>query len=69
MLIQIVERITIFADCYLACSISIEDVKIAYDLLLKNGSVERATINQFANRCSSAILLVFSQVPFIGVVD
>lgn len=49
--------------------ISIEDFKIAYDLLLKNGSVERATINQFANRCSSAIVLVFSQVPFIGVDD
>lgn len=49
--------------------ISIEDFKIAYDMLLKNGSVERATINQFANRCSSAIVLVFSQVPFIGVVD
>ena len=47
--------------------IKIEDFKFAYDYLLKNGSVERDLINQHTNRCSSAIFLVFAQVPFIGV--
>lgn len=47
--------------------ISIEEFKLAYDLLVSNGSVERTLINQYVNRCSSAIVLVLSQVPFIGV--
>ena len=49
--------------------ISIEEFKLAYDLLVTNGSVERTLINQHAKRCSSAIVLVLSQVPFIGVQD
>ena len=49
--------------------ISIEEFKIAYNLLVSNGSVERTLINQHAKRCSSAIVLVLSQVPFIGVRD
>ena len=49
--------------------ISIEEFKLAYDLLVSNGSVERTLINQHAKRCSSAIVLVLSQVPFIGVQD
>lgn len=49
--------------------IRIEEFRIAYNMLLANGSVERMLINQHANRCSSAIFLVLSQVPFIGVMD
>ncbi len=47
--------------------ISIEEFQLAYELLVKNGSVERVLINQHAKRCSSGIVLVLSQVPFIGV--
>lgn len=47
--------------------IRIEEFKIAYDILLAKGSVERTLINQHANRCSSAIFLVLAQVPFIRV--
>ena len=47
--------------------ISIEDFKYAYNQLTINGQVERTLINQHANRCSSGIVLVLSQVPFIGV--
>lgn len=47
--------------------ISIEDVKMAYGLLQKQGYAERSAINQFANRCSSGIVLLLSQVPFIGI--
>ncbi|MCR4664874.1 MAG: restriction endonuclease [Paludibacteraceae bacterium] len=48
-------------------TIRIEEFKMAYNMLLSNGSVERTVINQHANRCSSAIILVLAQVPFIGV--
>lgn len=47
--------------------IEIEDIKMAYSLLEKNGIVERSLINQFVKRCSSGIILLLSQVPFIGV--
>jgi len=47
--------------------ISIEDFRFAYSQLVKNGVVERTLINQHAKRCSSGIVLVLSQVPFIGV--
>lgn len=47
--------------------ISIEDVKMAYGLLQKQGYAERSAIDQFANRCSSGIALLLSQVPFIGI--
>lgn len=46
---------------------SIEDFRMAYGLLERNGSAERSEINQVVNRCSSGIVLVFLQVPFIGV--
>lgn len=46
--------------------ISIEEFQLAYELLVTNGSVERILINQHAKRCSSGIVLVLSQVPFIG---
>ncbi len=46
--------------------ISIEEFQLAYELLVTNGSVERVLINQHAKRCSSGIVLVLSQVPFIG---
>lgn len=46
---------------------SIEDFRMAYGLLERNGTAERSEINQVVNRCSSGIVLVFSQVPFIGV--
>jgi len=47
--------------------IEIEDIKMAYSLLEKNGTVEQSLINQFVKRCSSGIILLLSQVPFIGV--
>ncbi len=47
--------------------IEIEDVKKAYSLLEENGITERALINNFVKRCSSGIVLLLSQVPFIGV--
>lgn len=47
--------------------IEIEDIKMAYSLLEKNGIVEQSLINQFVKRCSSGIILLLSQVPFIGV--
>lgn len=46
---------------------SIEDFRMAYGLLERNESAERSEINQVVNRCSSGIVLVFLQVPFIGV--
>lgn len=46
---------------------SIEDFRMAYGLLERNGTAERSEINQVVNRCSSGIVLVFLQVPFIGV--
>ena len=50
-------------------NISIEDFKYAYYQLALHGRVERTLINQHAKRCSSGIVLVLSQVPFIGVQD
>jgi len=50
-------------------TIRIEEFRIAYDMLLTNGNVEKTLINQHASRCSSAIFLVLAQVPFIGVQD
>ena len=47
--------------------ISIEDFKKAYGLLERYGNVERNEINQITNRCSSGIVLILSQVPFIGI--
>lgn len=49
--------------------ISIEEFKFAYNQLIKYGSIERTLINQYTNRCSSVIVLVLSQVPFIGLRD
>ena len=37
--------------------------------LAQHGYVERELINQHANRCSSGIVLVLSQVPFIEEKD
>ena len=42
-----------------------EDFEFAYKLLVKEGSVERGFLNQHVNRCSSGIVLVLAQVPFI----
>ena len=47
--------------------ISIEDFKKAYGLLERQGSVERKEINQNTHYCSSGIVLILSQVPFIGI--
>ena len=47
--------------------ISIEEFKNAYGLLERQRSVKRDEINQNTNRCSSGIVLVLSQVPFIGI--
>lgn len=48
--------------------IGIENFREAYELLISKGSVERGEIHQLVgNRCSSGIVLVLSQVPFIGV--
>lgn len=47
--------------------IKIEEFRFAYKQLVENGSVERGLINQHAKRCSSGIVLVLSQVPFIEV--
>lgn len=47
--------------------ISIEDFKKAYGLLERQRSVERDEINQITKRCSSGIVLILSQVPFIGI--
>ena len=49
--------------------IRIEEFRIVYNMLLTNGYVERTLINQHASRCSSAIFLIMSQVPFIGIQD
>jgi hypothetical protein len=49
--------------------IAIKDFKFAYSQLVQHGYVEREFINQHANRCSSGIVLVLSQVPFIEVKD
>lgn len=49
--------------------ISIEEFRYAYNQLVLNGSVERELINQHTKRCSSGIILVLSQLPFIGVQD
>jgi hypothetical protein len=49
--------------------IAIKDFKFAYSQLAQHGYVEREFINQHANRCSSGIVLVLSQVPFIEVKD
>lgn len=46
--------------------IDIEGFKLAYNELLEKGIVRRDYINQqFAKRCSSGIVLILSQVPFI----
>ena len=46
--------------------IDIEGFKLAYKELLEKGIVRRDYINQqFAKRCSSGIVLILSQVPFI----
>ena len=47
--------------------ISIEDFKYAYNQLQLYRQVERTLINQHAKYCSSGIVLVLAQVPFIGV--
>lgn len=49
--------------------ITIEDFRYAYNQLIQQGSVERTLINQHVKRCSSGIVLVLSQVPFIGVLE
>ena len=49
--------------------IAIKDFKFAYSQLAQHGYVERELINQHANRCSSGIVLVLSQVPFIEEKD
>lgn len=49
--------------------IAIKDFKFAYNQLAQHGFVEREFINQHANRCSSGIVLILSQVPFIEVKD
>ena len=49
--------------------IAIKDFKFAYSQLAQHGYVEREFINQHANRCSSGIVLILSQVPFIEVKD
>jgi restriction system protein len=49
--------------------IAIKDFKFAYSQLAQYGYVEREFINQHANRCSSGIVLILSQVPFIEVKD
>ena len=46
--------------------IQIEGFRFAYNELLKNGKVKREYINQnFAKRCSSGIVLVLLEIPFI----
>lgn len=45
--------------------IKIEEFKYAYNQLVEKGIVERTLINQHAKRCSSGIVLVLAQVPFI----
>lgn len=48
--------------------IRIENFRKAYELLKSKGSVERKEIDKLVgNRCSSGIVLILSQVPFIGV--
>jgi restriction system protein len=49
--------------------IAINDFEFAYNQLAQHGYVEREFINQHANRCSSGIVLILSQVPFIEVKD
>jgi hypothetical protein len=49
--------------------IAIKDFKFAYSQLAQHGYVEREFINQHANRCSSGIVLVLSQLPFIEIND
>ena len=49
--------------------IAINDFEYAYRQLAQHGYVERELINQHANRCSSGIVLVLSQVPFIEEKD
>jgi restriction system protein len=49
--------------------IAINDFEFAYKQLAQHGYVEREFINQHANRCSSGIVLVLSQVPFIEEKD
>jgi restriction system protein len=49
--------------------IAINDFEYAYSQLAQHGYVERELINQHANRCSSGIVLVLSQVPFIEEKD
>ncbi len=46
--------------------IDIEGFKLAYDELRKKGEITRGYINQqFDKRCSSGIVLILSQIPFI----
>ena len=46
--------------------IQIEGFRFAYNELLKNGKVRRDYINQnFAKRCSSGIVLILLEIPFI----
>lgn len=49
--------------------IAINDFEFAYNQLAQHGYVEREFINQHANRCSSGIVLILPQVPFIEVKD
>lgn len=50
--------------------IDIEGIKLAYNALVKKGEITRAYINQqVEKRCSSGIVLILSQIPFIEVLN
>lgn len=46
--------------------IAIEDFRLAYGKLIADGSVTRDFINQRCNRCSSGIVLVLGELPFVS---
>lgn len=51
-------------------SIDIEGFRFAYNQLIKRGWVSRDEINQeIDKRCSSGIVLVLSQIPFVSVLE
>lgn len=48
--------------------IEIEGFRLAYEELIKNGNVSREFINQQVDkRCSSGIVLVLSQIPYVEI--
>lgn len=50
--------------------IDIEGIKLAYNTLIKKGEITRNYINQQVDkRCSSGIVLILSQIPFIEVLN